>query len=137
MPTRATNDSPMEVPGFGRALRLLGRMLLLRCPNCGGAPVLKGFATVHERCASCGFKFERTPNFFQGAMFFHYLVGAGCFLLGLGAFLVLSWPDVPWDALTWGAPLALVAFMLLFYPLSKVIWLTVDVFMRPVTQAEL
>jgi len=93
---------------------------------------------MHERCEACGFRYERSDeNYFQGAMVVNFLIGGFTFAASLLAVLVLSWPDVPWNGLTFGAPVVMVGFMVLLYPISKVVWLTVDVMLRPVTQEEL
>lgn len=70
-------------------------------------------------------------------MFLHFLLGGFTFGASLLAVLMLSWPSVPWDALTFGAPVAFVPFMIVLYPVSKVVWLTVDVMVRPVMPEEL
>jgi hypothetical protein len=43
---------------------------------------------------------------------------------------------VPWTALTFGAPIVMLLFMVLLYPISKVAWLTADVMLRPVVAEE-
>ena len=70
-------------------------------------------------------------------MFLHFLLGGFTFGASLLAVLMLSWPTVPWDGLTFGAPVAFLLFMIVLYPVSKVVWLTVDVMVRPVMPAEL
>jgi hypothetical protein len=65
------------------------------------------------------------------------MVCAGFFMAGLVVTVIVSWPDVPWDVVSFVlAPLAC-AGVLLFYPFSKVIWLTVDVRVRPVRDDEI
>src|SRR5690349_23581107 len=39
--------------------RLLGRALLLRCPNCGAKHIFTGFFVLKERCPNCGILLER------------------------------------------------------------------------------
>jgi hypothetical protein len=51
--------------------------------------------------------------------------------------VLAAWPDVPWDALTWGTPAAMIASMVVLRPFSKVVWLGFDVLMRPATPDEL
>jgi uncharacterized protein (DUF983 family) len=93
---------------------------------------------VRDRCPACNFRYERSDeNYFQGAMFLHFLLGGFTFGASLLAVLMLSWPTVPWDGLTFGAPVAFLLFMIVLYPVSKVVWLTVDVMVRPVMPAEL
>jgi uncharacterized protein (DUF983 family) len=126
------------VPSLRRAIVVLGRVLRLRCPHCGRGAVLGRWAAVRPRCAACGFRYERSDeNYFQGAMFFHFLLGGGAFVAFLLAVVLAAWPDVPWDALTWGTPAAMIASMVVLRPFSKVVWLGFDVLMRPATPDEL
>jgi uncharacterized protein (DUF983 family) len=126
------------MPTAGRAFALLLRGLRLRCPHCGHGWVLRRWFSVRDRCSACGFRYERSDeNYFQGAMFVNFMLGGFTFAASLLAVLVLSWPDVPWNALTFGAPVVMVVFMIMLYPISKVLWLTVDVMLRPVTPEEL
>jgi uncharacterized protein (DUF983 family) len=135
---RRTTDTPLTAPSARRALDALLSALRLRCPHCRRGKVLRRWYGMHERCAGCGFRYERSDeNYFQGAMVVNFLIGGFTFLTSLLAVLVLSWPDVPWNGLTFGAPVVMIAFMVLLYPISKVVWLTVDVMLRPVTQEEL
>ena len=64
-------------------------------------------------------------------------IGAGSFIATFLLVIALTRPNVPWDALQYGAPVVLALSMVLFYPVAKVVWLVVDVMMRPVTRAEL
>jgi hypothetical protein len=49
---------------------------------------------MNERCPKCGFKFEREPGYFTGAMYFSYAIGIPIIAAGtfLGKWLVPSWP---------------------------------------------
>jgi uncharacterized protein (DUF983 family) len=135
---RRTTDTAMEVPTAGRALSLFGRLLRLRCPHCGRGAVLTRRLGVHARCASCGFSYERSDeNYFQGAMFVNFMLGGGTFAVSFLAALLITWPNVPWNALTFGAPVVMLVYMVLLYPISKAVWLTADVMLRPVAPAEL
>src|SRR5437660_7996340 len=50
------------------AWRLLGRALLLRCPNCGGRRLFEGFFNTKQRCPTCGMLLERgESDYFIGA----------------------------------------------------------------------
>ena len=71
-----------------------------------------------------------------GAMFTNLAVAEGVFAIGFVAFLFATWPDVPWTALTYGGAALMLVLPILFYPVSKVLWLAVDVLVRPVTPAE-
>lgn len=136
-PTRST-ETPLQLPSMGMTFRLLGRVFRLRCPHCGRGAVLTRKAAVRERCASCGFRFERSEdNYFMGAMFFNFMMGTGLFAVALFAIIAFSGPAIPWDMLQWVIPVVLVISMVVLYPVSKIVWLAVDVLVRPVTDAEL
>ena len=59
-------------------------------------------------------------------------IGAELLLaVGLAAVLWLTWPTPPWDAMLWGGIPVLVAFPIVTYPMSKLIWLGFDLIFRP------
>jgi hypothetical protein len=64
-------------------------------------------------------------------------VAEGLFALVFATVLITSWPDVPWDTLTWGMPLGIALAPALLLPFAKVFWLTFDVAFRPVTPEEI
>lgn len=135
--TRRTTDSALSLPSAGRAASLLWRLLRLRCPHCGEGHVLGRWGKVRDRCTGCNFRYQRSDeNYFSGAMFFAFLIGAGSFIVVFLAVLAFTSPNVPWDALEY-APVVIGLGMLLFYPIARVVWLVVDVLVRPVTSAEL
>jgi uncharacterized protein (DUF983 family) len=126
------------MPSIRRVLVVAGRALRLRCPNCGRGAVIKGFDSVRDHCSACGFRYTRSDDhYFSGAMFFGLLLGEGLAVLGIALTIAVTWPNVPWDRLQFGAPLVLLAVMIAVFPLSKVIWLAVDVLVRPVQESEL
>ncbi len=94
--------------------------------------------TVRLRCSGCHFRFERSDeNYFSGAMFFGLLGGEFIFAASLLVVLLIMWPNVPWDTLMWAMPLGMVLVLIFFVPISKALWLTVDVLVRPVQPEEL
>ncbi|MEO7083942.1 MAG: DUF983 domain-containing protein [Gemmatimonadaceae bacterium] len=128
----------MEMPSARRAGMLFLRLLRLSCPNCGKGRVLAKRFAVRPRCPSCNFRYERSDeNYFQGAMFVNFMLGTFSFAASMLIILLASWPKVPWDFLTFGVPVMMIAYMVGLYPISKCVWLTVDVALRPVTAAEL
>lgn len=119
-------------------MRLAGRVLKLRCPHCGNGAVMKWSGAVHSRCRSCNFRFERSDeNYFSGAMFFGLLMGEFFFAIVLLITIVSMWPNVPWDTMTWAIPLGVLLVMVFLIPVSRVVWLAVDIFVRPVQPNEL
>jgi uncharacterized protein (DUF983 family) len=119
-----------------RALLLFGRALLLRCPNCGGGPVFKGYFTLRETCPRCGLRLEREEGHYLGAMLLNLLVAEGLFIVGFVILLVRTWPTPPWTLLTYGSAAAVVLLPILFYPFSRTCWLALDVLLNPPTAQE-
>lgn len=75
-------------------------------------------------------------DYFIGGYLVNF-VGAELVIVA-GAFtaIVVTWPDVPWTALTWGMASAMVPFPILTYPFAKTLWLAVDLGFRPPTPAD-
>jgi uncharacterized protein (DUF983 family) len=126
------------MPSIGRALIVMARAFAGRCPHCGGGWVLSGFNTVRDRCAGCGLRFCRSDDdYFSGAMFCGLMIGETLAVLGIAAVLFLTWPNVPWNRLQYGGTAVLLLVLIAVFPLSKVVWLGVDVLVRPVSPDEL
>ena len=138
-PSERSTDTPLAVPGLRRTAVVLARALRLRCPNCGRGRVVHGWAGIREQCEVCGFRFHRgdAEYYSAGVMFVNIAVAEGIFVVLFVAALLATWPDVPWDALTWGSVLLMAALPVLLYPFCKVLWLAVDTLVRPVTAEEL
>lgn len=129
-------ESPLQLPNAAQALRAAGRLARLRCPACGEGSVLTARGTLHKRCAACNFRFERTDDsYFSGAMFFGLLLGEGVFAVTLLIVMIATWPNPPWKLMSY-APLGMLAVMLIVIPVSRVVWLSVDVLVRPVVAEE-
>ena len=133
-----TTESALDMPSLGRALLLASRAARLRCPHCGKGHVLKGFNGVHDRCAGCNFRFSRSDDdYFSGAMFFGMLIGETLAVLAIGAAIWATYPNVPWSVLQYAIPVVLLGVMVLLFPVSRVVWLAIDVLLRPVERSEL
>jgi uncharacterized protein (DUF983 family) len=133
-----TTESALDMPSMSRALVLASRAARLRCPNCGKGRVLKGFNEVHERCAICGFRYARSDDdYFSGAMFFGLMIGETMAVLVIGAFIWITYPNVPWNFMQFAIPVILLVVMVVLFPVSRVVWLAIDVLLRPVEPSEL
>ena len=133
-----THTAGLELPSFGRTLRLLGRGLRLRCPNCGKGPVLENWFRARTRCGTCGIRMERGEHdYFAGSMLLNFCLTGVLLLLGLAIFIIAQSPDIPWDALEWAGPLAMLGLPFILFPFTKLLWLAADIAMRPVTPQEL
>ena len=117
--------------------KLFGRALILRCPHCGGGPVLKHWLKLRVSCGKCGLRLERGEHdSFTGSMFILFT------LVGLAGYAILAvtmavTEETPWDLLDYGLPVLAVVLLLVLFPFSKLLWLAFDLMLRPVTQEEL
>lgn len=115
---------------------ILGRAIRRRCPRCGEARAFVGWATLAERCPRCGFKFEREPGYWVGALIINMAVSLFLFLVTIATVLAVTWPDVPWDGLfvtTIGLMLVVPAA---FYPWSKSMWMAIELSYHRLEPAE-
>jgi hypothetical protein len=123
-------------PRARRGLALFARALLLRCPACGQAPAMVSWFRMHERCPHCSFALERGEGYRSGAMAAN-LVGTELvltLLLLIGG--IVTWPAVPWDWF-WGVGIVAAAVLpLAFYPLSRTLWVAMDLTFHPAEAAD-
>lgn len=136
---RNYSDTDLVMPSFKRIVKALKRLVLLRCPHCGTGPVLNHWKIdVRERCPACNFRYTRTDeSYFSAAMFFNLMFMEAIFAIGLVGYMLIVWPNVQWESLTYVAAVGMVVLGLVMQPLGKVIWLSLDVLIRPVTHDEL
>jgi uncharacterized protein (DUF983 family) len=128
----SNTDLPLRLPGLGVALRIAVRALTLRCPQCGGRPVLVHWWRMRTACGQCGLDLQRgEPDYFIGSMMFNLVLGEGVFVLLLLGVMWWRWPAVAWDALQFLAPLGLVVMPAVLFPVSKLAWLGFDLALRP------
>lgn len=126
------NDLDLAVPTAAGIVRLVGRSFALRCPHCGGRPVLVHWFRLRERCGHCHELLERGEHdYFLGAMLFNLVLGEFLFIVVFVALMLRRWPDVPWDAIQAWAPLGMIVTPVLTYPFSKLLWLSFDLALRP------
>jgi uncharacterized protein (DUF983 family) len=67
--------------------RILARGLRLRCPHCGRERLFVSGFRMHERCATCGLRYEREQGFFVGAIYVNYAITV---VIVLGGVLLLD-----------------------------------------------
>ncbi len=132
------SQTGMRIPSMREALRLLGRGFLLRCPNCGKGPVLKNWLKLRVRCGCCGIRLERGEHdYFMGSMLLNYCLTGSLLIVGIAVLVVTRWPNVPWTALQYGGPIAMIVLPFVLFPFSKLLFLAADIMMRPVTPEEM
>lgn len=112
------------------------RGLAGRCPNCGDARMLAGPWEVRDACSACHYGFVREDGYWVGAM----TVLTALMLLGFAATVALgaalTWPDVPWVALTIATFVVVLVIGSLAYGWSKAIWVGLDLAFTPATAVE-
>ena len=128
------DDSPTPHPDISRqsSLRLLGRALLLRCPNCGARHIFTGFFDLKKRCPNCGMLLERgESDYFLGAYTVNLIAVEVLLALGFLIVMVATWPKPPWDAIEYGGVVLSILGAVFCYPFAKTTWLAVDLMFRP------
>ena len=114
--------------------RMIGRALRRRCPLCSGRGLFHGWLKPRTDCPTCQLKLNRGEgDFFLGAYTLNFIAVELLLATFLLVGVVVTWPDVPWQGLLWvGAPL-MVLGPLAFYPIARLLWLAIDLTMRPPT----
>ena len=123
---------------MGHAVNLLWRAAWLRCPNCGGGPLFRSWLRMRERCPVCGLLLERGEEGYQVGSYMVNIIASE--LVPLAVFvlvLVLTWPAPPWGLLQYAIPALAVLAPFVFYPVTKTLFLAVDLMVRPATPDEL
>jgi uncharacterized protein (DUF983 family) len=138
-PRRPEMDSAaaMEIPTLGRTLRLFGRAFLLRCPHCGKGPVLQNWMKLRVKCGTCGLRLRRGEHDTVMGFAFILFTLVGLFSYAVLAVTLLATRDTPWDLLETGLPLLVLVALFAFFPFAKLLWLALDLTLRPVTASEL
>jgi uncharacterized protein (DUF983 family) len=103
----------------------------MRCPRCGGRGLFRSWLQLAERCPTCALALDRGEgDHFFGAYVLNLVVAEVVPAVAVLAGIVWTWPDVPWRALGWTAVLLAVACPFLFFPVSRTMWLALDVTFR-------
>jgi uncharacterized protein (DUF983 family) len=113
---------------------MVGRGMTRRCPLCGSGGLFRHWVEPRSSCPRCQLKLDRGEgDFFLGSYTLNFIAVELALVAFLILAVVLTWPDVPWSALAWiGAPLV-VLVPVAFYPVSRTLWLALDLSMRPPT----
>jgi uncharacterized protein (DUF983 family) len=117
---------------------MLTRAIRRRCPLCGFKPVFDGWFALKPRCPQCNFSYEREEGYWVGALIANIAVAEGLFAMLLVGGIALTYPDTPWTTLMIAGAIVMVALPILFYPLSKMLWLWLDLsFIHPIDADDL
>lgn len=84
-----------------------------------------------DACPGCGHRFERQEGYWVGAVAVNTVATLGGFTTGLVAVMLATWPDVPWTALSIGGAAFSLVFPIVFYPVSKTLWVALETGIHP------
>jgi len=93
---------------------------------------------MKRSCPRCHLILDRgEPDYFLGGYVVNFVTAEFTIALGALAAVMLTWPDVPWNTIKWSLLLLMVPAPLVTYPFSKLVWLGIDLTLRPATWADL
>ncbi len=115
---------------------MVGRAFRRRCPRCS-APAFESYFGLREHCGRCGLRFEREQGYWVGALIINTTIAFGTFFLLFVGGMALTWPDVPWGVLGVVAVVAMAFVPLIFYPLSKTLWMALELSWHPLEEKEI
>ena len=84
---------------------------------------------MHERCPSCGVKFEREPGFFLGSIYINY--GLTSLIVAIAYPVLLFRYHYPKQPLLFAGLAFVVVFPLVFFRHSRSLWLGFDQWRDP------
>jgi uncharacterized protein (DUF983 family) len=120
--------------GVGRAGGLLRRAVRLRCPNCGARGVVRRWFEMTPRCGGCDIMLDRGENdFFIGAYLVNLIVAELIAAVFIALAVIALWPDVSWTWMTRVGIALMIASPLFFFPISRMVWLAIDLTFQPAT----
>lgn len=115
---------------------LLSRGIRKKCPNCGGGRIFSGWFTLKDRCPTCGYVFEREEGYWVSAIIVNTAVIEGLFLILFIGTVIATAPEVEWVPLLVIGVVMNLIFPIFFYPLSKTVWMGVDLYFHPLEPGE-
>jgi uncharacterized protein (DUF983 family) len=110
---------------------MIGRALLRRCPNCGNKGIFTGWFSMRDRCPTCAHVYSRESGYWVMAIVINMAIAEAIFGILFIAGLIITAPDFAWAPLLTIAIVTNTIVPLLFYPISKTLWVAVDLFMHP------
>lgn len=116
--------------------RVLRRAMRRQCPSCGQGGIFTSWLSTVERCPRCNWYFERGDGYFIGATCVNLVIAEAIPFLFFILVLVFTWPRANWNLAGLGAIVLAVVCPILFYPWARMIWLAVDLVIRPIQPDE-
>lgn len=92
---------------------------------------------MKDYCERCGLWFEREEGYWVGAVIINTTVTFATFIIVFSSLVAATWPDVPWPVVMGVTIVANAVIPVAFYPVSKAIWLALEMSWHPLEPAEL
>lgn len=122
-----------DIPGTPT---MIWRGLRRRCPRCGGK-AFDSWLRIKHHCDLCGLEFEREEGYWVGAVIVNTTVVFATFIAMFVSLVVMTWPDVPWGVVMGVTVVANAAIPVAFYPISKTVWLALELSWHPLEPEEI
>jgi hypothetical protein len=90
--------------------------------------VWRSWSQLVDDCPRCGWHFEREEGYWVSAIIVNTGVTMALFGIGFVAVLIATIPDVRWGPVLLVAAVTNVVFPILFFPVSKTVWVAIDLF---------
>jgi uncharacterized protein (DUF983 family) len=110
---------------------MLRRGLRRRCPVCGQNKLFRRWIGMLDDCPRCGLTFQRVPGQWLGSWFLNICL-AQVLVIGIvlgGA--IAAYPDPPLLLLGLLGGAVTILFPIWFFPYSRMLWVAIDLAMRP------
>ncbi len=92
---------------------------------------------MKDHCDRCGLRFEREEGYWVGALIINTTVTFGTFLVVFVGGILITWPEVPWAGIGVITVVANGAIPVLFYPVSKTLWMALELGWHPLEDGEI
>jgi len=105
---------------------MLRRGIRLKCARCGEGKLFHHWFGMVPDCPNCELHFEREPGYWVGAVAINTTVVGAIFAIVLVVFSAATIPDIPWVTLLLIEIPIMAIGPILFYPVSKTLWVAID-----------
>lgn len=85
-------------------------------------------------CPRCGMHFERSDGYWLGSMMINMAITIAVFIVAFVGGMVLTWPDVPWTALTAVLVFLMVVVPWAVNPIARTLWVAMERHARAKTE---
>lgn len=132
--TRSASSTPTP-PGTAV---LLWRALRLACPLCGRGRVFSSWFQMRDSCPVCGLRMQRNEeaDYWVGGWMINFIIAELIVAIVIALLVWILWPDVPWNGVLYGTGAAAIVSPLLTWPVSRTLWLGIDLLFRPPEPAD-